>query len=256
MSLNNKIVLITGASAGIGEATAYAFAREGAHIIACARSESKLHTLKIKLEAQFAVKVHTLVLDVRDNMAVEHAITTLPPEWCDIDVLVNNAGLAAGLDKIQDGQFDDWERMIDTNIKGLLYVSHFVLKGMLARNRGHVINIGSTSSYSVYPGGVVYCATKFAVRAISEGMKMDVHESDIRITEIDPGLVNTEFSTVRFKGDKQRADSVYEGFEALKAEDIASSIVYVVKAPAHVNIRQMLVMPTAQTAAGMLRKKS
>jgi hypothetical protein len=255
MTVANKTVLITGASSGIGEAAAHAFAKAGARLLISARTEAKLVALKSTLEKEYAAKVHILLMDVSNRKVVSQVLTTLPEDWNKIDILVNNAGLALGLETIQDGNMDDWDQMIDTNVKGLLYVSHFVLKIMVARNRGHVINIGSTSGYSVYSGGVAYCATKYAVRAISEGMKMDVHETKIRVTEINPGMVDTQFSTVRFKGDRERADNVYKGFDALQASDIAAAIIYAVNAPQHVNVRQMLITPTAQTANGMIYRE-
>lgn len=254
MSLENKIVLITGASFGIGEATAHAFAQAGARVIISARTKSKLQALKATLEQDYQAQAYCLPLDVCDRAAVEAAITGLPSTWSAIDILINNAGLALGLDKIQDANLDDWDRMIDTNIKGMMYVSHFVVKGMIARDSGHIVTIGSISSFSVYPGGMGYCATKYAVRAISEGLKMDLHESAIRVTEIDPGMVDTEFSTVRFKGDKVKADAVYKGFEPLQASDIADSILYAVNCPPHVDVRQLFICPTAQTSTGMVKK--
>lgn len=255
MTLAGKTVLITGASSGIGEAAADALAKAGAKLIISARSQDKLENLKSTLKARHGASVLVLPMDVTKRDMVAMALTHLPTPWNQIDILINNAGLALGLETIQDADMDDWDRMIDTNIKGLLYVSHFILKGMIERDRGHVINIGSMSGYSVYSGGVVYCATKFAVRAISEGMKMDLHDTSIRVTEIDPGMVDTEFSTVRFKGDRGRADALYQGFDALHASDIADAILYAVTAPQRVDVRQMLVMPTAQTATGMVRKK-
>ncbi|PHQ81192.1 MAG: NAD(P)-dependent oxidoreductase [Coxiella sp. (in: Bacteria)] len=255
MSLQGKTVLITGASFGIGEACAHAFAKAGARVIISARTESKLEALKMQLETEHGATVHSLVMDVCDRAGVKSAIQGLGSDWSKLDILLNNAGLALGFDTLQDGNLDDWDRMIDTNVKGLLYVTHFVLPGMIAANSGHVINIGSTSGYQVYAKGVAYCATKFAVRAITEGLKMDVHETRIRVTEIDPGMVDTEFSTVRFKGDSERADSVYDGFKPLAAADIADAVLYAVTAPAHVNVRQMLVTPTAQTANGMVYKE-
>lgn len=255
MSLTGKVVLITGASTGIGEATAHAFAKAGARVIISARTEYKLHALRTALEQSYDADVLSLSLDVRDRDAVATALAGLDRDWMDIDILVNNAGLALGIETLQEGHLDDWDCMIDTNIKGLLYVSHYVLQKMVARHSGHVINIGSISGYSVYSGGVVYCATKYAVRAISEGMKMDVHGTPIRVTEINPGAVDTEFSTVRFKGDKDRANDVYHGFDPLVADDIAEAIIYAVSAPPHVDVRQITVMPTAQTAMHMIHKQ-
>lgn len=252
MDLTDKLVLITGATTGIGEACAIAFAQQGARLILAARSQQKLVGFADRLSTEYHIDVLPVTLDVRDREAVEMAMHALPDEWKAIDVLINNAGLALGLSSIQDGNLNDWDAMIDTNVKGLLYVSHHVMRGMVARNTGHIVNIGSISGYNVYPNGVVYCATKYAVRAISEGMKMDVHGTPIRVTEIDPGMVDTEFSRVRFKGDEARADAVYDGFEPLHANDIADSVIYAVTAPAHVDVRQLVIMPTAQTAPHML----
>lgn len=254
MTLQNQTALVTGASSGIGEATAMALAKAGARVIISARTASKLNRLKEKLEQAYQAEVYCLPLDVRDRKAVAVALTELPAPWSAIDILVNNAGLALGLDKIQDADLDDWDQMIDTNVKGLLYVTHYVVPGMIARDAGHIINIGSISSFSAYPGGMGYCATKYAVRAISEALKMDLHETAIRVTEIDPGMVDTEFSTVRFKGDKKRADAVYHGFEPLQANDIADSILYVLQCPPHVDVRQIFICPTAQTTTGMVKR--
>lgn len=253
--LENKIVFITGATAGIGAACASAFAEAGARLILAARSQERLSSIAETLRERYQVEVLAITLDVRDRQAVALAIQALPDAWQSIDILVNNAGLALGLDTIQEGDLDDWDAMIDTNVKGLLYVSHHIMKGMVARHKGHVVNIGSISGYSVYAKGAVYCATKFAVRAISEGMKMDVHGTPIRITEIDPGMVDTEFSHVRFKGDASRAAAAYDGFEPLHADDIAASVLYAVMAPPHVDVRQMTIMPTAQTAPHLLHKE-
>ena len=255
MNVQNKIILITGASSGIGEACAHAFAKLGARIILAARSAETLAALKAHLEKTYSIAVYVVVMDVRSRDHVAQAITNLPQDWQAIDVLINNAGLSLGLDTIAEGNPDDWDCMIDTNVKGLLYVTHYVVKGMLARNCGHIINIGSISGYAVYSGGVVYCATKFAVRAISEGLKMDVHGTPIRVTEIDPGMVETAFSMVRFKGDETRADAVYRGVDALQAMDIADVIVYAVQCPAHVDIRQLVVTCTDQTAMTMVHRK-
>ena len=255
MNSENKTILITGASSGIGEACAHAFAKEGARVIIASRSESKLVSLKMQLEASYPCAVQVLLMDVRSRADVERAITSLPEQWQAIDILINNAGLSLGLESIAAGDPEDWDCMIDTNVKGLLYVTHYVVKGMLTRHAGHIINIGSTSAHAVYPGGAVYCATKFAVRAISEGLKMDVHGTPIRVTEIDPGMVQTEFSTVRFKGDGARAAAVYQGFEPLQAVDIADVILYAAQCPAHVDIRQLILTCTAQTSMHMLDRK-
>lgn len=244
-------VLITGASSGIGRATAEQFAKEGAKLLLLSRSRDKLEALAQELKQQFATESHCVSVDVQDREAVEAAMAKLPEEWRAIDVLVNNAGLALGLESVQEGRVDHWEQMIDTNIKGLLYVTRFVLQQMVKRKKGHVINIGSISAWQVYAGGVVYCATKFAVRALTDGIKMDVHGTPIRTTCIDPGMVETEFSKVRFEGDSDRAKSVYEGTTPLRGEDIAEAILYAATRPAHVDVREILIYPTDQTAAHM-----
>ena len=255
MTVQNKTILITGASSGIGEACAHAFAKLGARLILAARSAEKLAALKSDLEKTYSVAVHVVTIDVRVRDDVAEAITNLPLAWQAIDVLINNAGLSLGLDTIAEGNLDDWDCMIDTNVKGLLYVTHYVVKGMLARKSGHIINLGSTSAHTVYQGGAVYCATKFAVRAISEGLKMDVHGTPIRVTEIDPGMVETAFSMVRFKGDETRAKAVYKGFEPLQATDVADVILYAVQCPAHVDIRQLILTCTAQTSMTMVHRE-
>lgn len=255
MNIHNKTILVTGASSGIGEACAHAFAKAGARIIVSSRNEEKLSSLKEQLDESYQSTVHILPMDVRSRVEVQKAIASLPLDWQAIDILINNAGLSLGLDKMSEADPDDWDCMIDTNIKGLLYVTHYVLQGMLARNAGHIVNIGSTSAHAVYPGGAVYCATKFAVRAISEGLKMDVHGTPIRVTEIDPGMVQTEFSTVRFKGDCARAAAVYKGFEPLQATDIADVILYALQCPDHVDIRQLILTCTAQTSMTMVHRQ-
>lgn len=246
IACENKVVFITGASNGIGKACAEQFAAAGARLILCARREERL----LALQQQLAdTETYLMPLDVSDKAAVSAAFEALPAGWRDIDILINNAGLSLGLDKLQDASRDDWDAMIDVNVKGLLYVSQYVMQIMTKRNQGDIVNLGSISSYQVYSGGVVYCATKFAVRALSEGIKMDLHDTKVRVTEIDPGMVNTEFSEVRFAGDKARADAVYEGFIPLCADDVADAIVYCVTRPPHVNIRTLKIYPTAQTAA-------
>lgn len=255
MTIKGKVALITGASFGIGEMTAHAFAKAGATVIISARTESKLLALKERLMAEYDASVHVLSLDVSDRASVKNAMTTLPDEFASIDILVNNAGLALGIDKIQDADLDDWDTMIDVNVKGLLYVTHYALQGMVARNSGHIVNIGSISAHSVYSGGAVYCGTKYAVKAITDGLKRDLHEFDIRVTQIDPGMVDTEFSTVRFKGDSKRAEDAYKGFEPLAAQDVADAILYAVNCPPHVDVRQMLIIPSAQTDNGLVHKK-
>jgi NADP-dependent 3-hydroxy acid dehydrogenase YdfG len=249
----SKIALITGATAGIGEATAFKLAGEGMDLIITGRREARLLQLKNKLE-QLNVRVHPLCFDVRDEQAVKEALGSLPEEWQEIDILVNNAGLAAGMNALHEGDSDDWNRMIDTNVKGLLYVTRAVTPGMVARGRGQIINIGSIAGKEVYPNGNVYCATKHAVDALTKGMRIDLLPHGIRVTQICPGAVETEFSLVRFHGDAERAGKVYEGFENLVANDIAECIHFVVTRPPHVNINDMVVMPTAQATATLFHK--
>ncbi len=249
----SKIALITGATAGIGEATAIRLAEGGVALIVTGRRKARLLQLKNKLE-QRNVRVLPLCFDLRDESAVEQALSSLPEGWQDIDILVNNGGLAAGLNSLQEGDSDDWNRMIDTNIKGLLYVTRAVTPGMVARGRGQIINIGSIAGKEVYPNGNVYCATKYAVDALTQGMRIDLLPHGIRVTQICPGAVETEFSLVRFHGDAARAKMVYHGFENLVAEDIAECIWFVVSRPPHVNINDMVVMPTAQATATLFHK--
>ena len=247
--LNEKIVFITGATAGIGEACAYDFAREGANLILCARRMEKLEQIVNKIKKEFGVKVHYFQLDVRDKYAVESVIAALPDEWKNIDILVNNAGLARGFGKMDNGDIEAWEEMIDTNVKGLLYVSRQVLPLMTARNRGHVINIGSVAGHEVYPNGNVYCATKFAVHALSKGIRYDLLDKKIKVTTIAPGLVETEFSEIRFSGNKDRAKQVYKGIQPLVAKDISDLVLFAATRPEHVNINEIEVTPTAQASS-------
>jgi 3-hydroxy acid dehydrogenase/malonic semialdehyde reductase len=255
-SLKNKIVFITGASSGIGKATAQKFAEIGADILICARRIDKVKSLAEELQKQFSVKTHAFQMDVRNQKKVESTLNELPAEWKDISVLVNNAGLSRGLDNIQDAKIDDWDEMIDTNVKGLLYVTRAILPGMIERNAGHIVNIGSVAGHWAYPKGNVYGGTKFAVNAISQGMKMDLLGTPIRVTSIDPGLVETEFSVVRFRGDSERAKKVYEGLSPLTPEDIAESIVWTATRPAHVNVNNIIIMATDQSAPTMVHRKS
>jgi len=254
-SLKNKVVFITGASSGIGRSCARAFAQQGARLILAARRLARLNELAVELKRKPGEDILLLALDVRDQPAVEGAINGLPAEWTAIDVLVNNAGLSRGLDKLHQGKLDDWEEMIDANIKGLLYVSRAVIPGMVKRSQGHVINIGSIAGHEVYPGGNVYCATKFAVRALSKGMRLDLNGTSIRVSEVAPGMVETEFSLVRFRGDKERASKVYQGLTPLSPDDIADAIVYCATRPLHVNISEILVMPTAQASTTLVHRK-
>jgi NADP-dependent 3-hydroxy acid dehydrogenase YdfG len=253
--LSGKIVFITGASSGIGASCARAFADTGARIMICARRKERLEALSEELISINKVEVHAFQLDIRDRYAVESSISNLPDEWKNIEVLINNAGLGRGLDKFHEAVIEDWEEMIDTNIKGLLYVTRAVIPGMVMRGSGHIINIGSIAGREVYPGGSVYCSTKFAVRALSQGMRLDLMGTPIRVTNIEPGMVKTEFSIVRFRGDRERADRVYEGMKALTPEDIADAVVYAATRPPHVNVVEMLITPTAQVTTTMTYRK-
>ena len=249
-----KITCITGATAGIGKATAIKFAEKGHDLILTGRREALLIETAHEIEKQFGVNVLPLVFDVRKAEEVRVAIENLPEEWANIEILINNAGLAVGLNPIQSGIIDDWERMIDTNVKGLLYVTRAISPGMIERRKGHIVNIGSIAGREVYPNGNVYCATKHAVDALTKAMRMDMLPYNIRVTQVAPGQAETEFSLVRFKGDTEKAKNVYTGFTPLTAEDIADVIVYVCDAPAHVNINDVLVMPTAQATIGITYK--
>ena len=249
-----KTALITGATSGIGRATAIRFAREGIKLIICGRRKDRLEELKTQLSVE--TEVHILNFDVRDRSEVLDKIKSLPEEFSKIDILVNNAGNAHGLDPIQSGNIDDWDAMIDINVKGLLYVSKAVIPGMLEQQAGHIINIGSTAGKEVYPNGNVYCASKHAVDAINQGMRIDLNGEGIRVGAINPGLTQTEFSDVRFKGDAEKADKVYQGFKALQAEDIADIIHFVVTRPYHVNIADLVVMPTAQANSTIVDKNA
>ena len=246
-----KTALITGATSGIGKATAYEFAKHGINLILCGRRAERLQTIKKELEA--LTKVYTLCFDVRDKTEVENAINSLPNDFKTIDILINNAGNAHGLDPIQTGSLDDWDAMMDINVKGLLYVSKAIIPQMTERQSGHIINIGSSAGKEVYPKGNVYCASKHAVLAITEGMRIDLNPFGIKVGAVNPGLVETEFSQVRFKGD-QIADTVYKGFKALQAEDIADIIYFVISRPYHVNIADLLVFPTAQANSITVKK--
>ena len=256
MSLSGKIVFITGASAGIGEATAYAFANEGAKLLLCARRQEKLAAVAAEAIAQGAKAVHAFELDVRDASAVSAAVAGLPFDWMPIDILVNNAGLSRGLDKLYQGHIEDWEEMIDTNVKGLLYVTRAVVPGMVERGRGHVVNLGSTAGDLPYPNGAVYCATKAAEKSINDGLRQDVLGTPLRVTGIDPGMVETDFSKVRFRGDEARAAKVYQGVTPLTPEDVANAIVWAVSQPAHVNIAHVLMTPVAQANSLLFHRET
>lgn len=250
--MDKRIVLITGATSGIGEATAKLLASKNFKLILCGRRQERLDALKAELSEQ--TEVSTLLFDVRDYASVKQQLGSLPPSWKNIDVLINNAGNAHGLDPIQSGSVEDWDAMIDINVKGLLYVSREVIPGMTERKSGHVINIGSIAGKEVYQNGNVYCASKFAVDALTRGIRMDLNAFGIKVTSINPGLVETEFSVVRFKGDTTRAASVYKGIEPLRGEDIADIILYVLSAPKHVVLADITVFPTAQGAATQVNR--
>jgi serine 3-dehydrogenase len=255
LSLKDKIVFITGTSAGIGEATARAFAAQGARILLCARRVERIEKLARALESEHGVAAHAFRLDVRDQAAVDKAIAGLPAEWRPIEVLVNNAGLSRGLDKLPHGLLGDWEEMIDTNVKGLLYVTRAVLPGMIERGRGHIVNIGSIAGHEVYPAGNVYCASKFAVRALSKGLRLDLNGTPIRVSEVAPGMVETEFSLVRFHGDAERAGKVYQGLTPLGPDDVADAVVWCATRPLHVNVSEVVVMPAAQASTTLVHRR-
>ncbi len=255
ISLKDKIVFITGASAGIGKATAEAFAREGANLIISARRIEKIKLLSEELRQKYDVKIFSFELDVTNREMVEQAIENLPADWKNIDYLINNAGLAKGLNKLHEDDPDNWEAMIDTNIKGLLYVTRKIVDLMIARKSGHVINLGSIAGHQGYGGGSVYCATKHAVKAITQSLRIDTLDKNIRVTSIDPGAVETDFSMIRFNGDEERAKNVYKGFDPLVAEDIAETIIFCATRPAHVNINEIIIMPTAQANAFVTHRK-
>ena len=247
-----KTVLITGATSGIGKATARIFAKNSYKVVICGRRDDRLVELQEELSEQ--TEVYALLFDVSDKKSVFQAIESLPGNFADIDILINNAGNAHGLDPIQNGAVEDWDAMIDINVKGLLYVSKAIIPKMVARGKGHIINIGSTAAKEVYPNGNVYCASKHAVDALSQGMRMDLNPYGIRVGAIHPGMVETEFSQVRFKGDADRAANVYKGFAPLQPEDIADIIHFVVSRPHHINIADLMVMCTAQASSTIVKR--
>ena len=248
----DKNVLITGATSGIGKATAELLANEGYNLILCGRRGERLKMLKEELSQKS--RIRTLSFDVRDRKKVVAEIGGLEDEWKEIDILLNNAGNAHGLAPIQEGSIDDWDAMIDINVKGLLYVSKAVVPGMVERKSGHIINIGSIAGKEVYPNGNVYCASKFAVDAINQGMRIDLNQYGIKVTAINPGLVETEFSLVRFKGDKERANDNYQGYKPLSSKDIAEVILFTIQRPSHVNISDLIILPTAQASTTIVNK--
>ena len=250
----NKIVLITGATSGIGLGCARKFAENGDRLILTGRNAEKLEAIKRELEEKGS-QVLTLVFDVRDRAAATEAIESLPEQWRDIDVLVNNAGLALGLEPEYEGNYEDWETMIDTNIKGLLIMTRLVVPRMVARNSGHVINVGSVAGDAAYAGGNVYCATKSAVKALTDGLRIDVADTAVRVTNLKPGLVETNFSNVRFHGDHERADKVYQGIKPLTGDDIADVAVFAANAPEHVQVAEVLVLATHQASGSVIVRK-
>jgi 3-hydroxy acid dehydrogenase/malonic semialdehyde reductase len=253
--LKDSVVFITGASSGIGEACAHGFAAEGARLLLAARRMDRLEKMRTGLLGEGAADVHLVELDVRDASAVAAAVEALPESWRAIDVLVNNAGLSRGLEKLYEGKLQDWDEMIDTNVKGLLYVTRAVVPGMVARGRGHVVNLGSTAGEMTYPNGAVYCATKAAERAINDGLRQDVLGTPVRVTSVDPGMVETEFSEVRFRGDTARAAKVYQGVTPLTPADVADAILWAVTRPAHVNIARVLMTPVDQANSLLFNRR-
>lgn len=248
-----KIALITGATSGIGLATAELFAKNEINLILCGRRKNRLEALKDRLSKH--TQVHTLNFDIRDKVAVFDAIESLPKDFSDINILINNAGNAHGLDSFEEGSLEDWDAMLDINVKGLLYVTKAILPKMVQRKAGHIINIGSIAGKEIYPKGNVYCASKYAVDAINKSMQVDLNPYGIRVGAVNPGAVETEFSNVRFKGDDQRAEDVYVGFQPLRPEDIADIIHFVITRPYHVNIADLVVLPTAQASANLIKKE-
>ena len=250
----NKTILITGASSGIGEGCARKFASEGARLILNARSAGKLESLAKELNEKYGTSCHVLAFDVCDRQAAAAALASLPDEWKPIDVLVNNAGLAIGVDKEHEGCLEEWDIVIDTNIKALLAMTRMVVPGMVERGRGHIINIGSIAGDAAYPGGSVYCATKAAVKALSDGLRIDLVDTPLRVTNIKPGLVETNFSVVRFRGNNEKADNVYKGIRPLTGEDIAEVVYFAASAPEHMQIAEVLVMPTNQATGTIVSR--
>ncbi len=254
-SLQGKTVLITGASAGIGESCAIAFAKERAKLILVARRKNKVDELARKLSDKFNIDVHTSLLDVRDRAQVKNVVANLPSEFTEVDILINNAGLARGVETVAEGNYDNWDEMIDTNIKGMLNVTRAILPGMIERNRGHIIYLGSTAGHMAYTGAGVYCATKFSVRAISDTIRIEVVGTGVKVTSVDPGAVETDFSKVRFFGDEEKAAKVYQGFTPLTAEDVAESIIFCATRPKHANINELIITSTSQANSLVIHRE-
>ena len=249
LDLTNRCVLVTGASSGIGRACAETFAAHGCRLLLAARRKDRLDALASSLSEQFGVEIQTKALDVRDRGAVGSWVDGLSEKWRDIDILVNNAGLSRGMEPLHEGDVTDWEEMIDTNVKGLLYVTRAVLPGMVDRGHGHVINIGSIAGHEVYPGGNVYCATKHAVTALNRGLAIDTLGTGVRVSSVDPGMVETEFSLVRFHGDAERASGVYDGLDPLTPDDVAEAILFCATRPRNANVRELIMTAGAQASA-------
>jgi len=256
VSVKDQIVLITGASSGIGEACARVFAQAGAKLILAARRQERLEQLADQLSKTYACELYLLPLDVSDRTQVQATLESLPLPWTEVDILINNAGLSRGLDKVHEASIQDWEEMIDTNIKGLLYMTRSLVPGMVSRGRGHVINIGSIAGHQTYPGGSVYCATKAAVKSISEGLKQDLLGTPVRVSSVDPGMVETDFSNVRFRGDAERAKKVYQGVTPLTPDDVADVIFFCATRSPHVNINEVILMPTAQASVTLVSRQT
>ncbi|MEJ2052853.1 MAG: SDR family NAD(P)-dependent oxidoreductase [Calditrichaceae bacterium] len=253
--MNDKIALVTGATSGIGKACAYALAKEGCNLIITGRRKQRLDEVSKLMPKIFNIKCLALHFDIRKHNEVKKAVAGLDSYWKNVDILINNAGLASGFSKLQEGDTDDWERMIDTNVKGLLYITREIVPGMVKRQQGDIVNIGSIAGHEVYPNGNVYCATKHAVDALTKGLRMDLVDTPLRVSTVDPGLVETEFSIVRFHGDKEKAKNVYKGMQPLVAEDIADAVIYIVTRPSHVQIGEIVILPTAQRAATMVSRE-
>lgn len=256
MLLKDKTVLITGASSGIGKSTAELFAKNGSNLILTGRRKERLEELKQKLSSEYSVSILSLVFDIRNYDEVKKNISSLNSVWKNIDILINNAGMGRGLDKFQDGNVENWEEMIDTNLKGLLYITKEILPVMVERKSGHIINIGSTAGHDVYPAGNIYCATKFAVNAISQSLRIDLLDKRIKVSSVDPGMVETEFSNVRFFGDTERAKSVYKGLTPLTPEDVAEAILFCATRPYHVNINEIILTPIAQAQSNFIIREN
>ena len=254
--LKNKIVFISGASSGIGMACAHAFAAEGAKLILAARRKEKLEQLASKLKENFNTEIKILSFDIQNYKEIKESFASLSEDWKNVDVLINNAGLAKGMQKLQEGNPEDWDVMINTNIKGVLYLTREVLPYMVKRESGHIINLGSTAGHDVYPLGNVYCATKFAINAISQSLRIDVLDKSIKVSSVDPGMVETEFSVIRFSGDVERAKNVYKGVEPLTAQDVADAILYCATRPKHVNINEIILTPIAQAQSNFVVRKT